>query len=206
MNYLWIDEKNRNSFRSVLPKSFTEGKDKVCFGAYDDDGFVCGALCYRYANYQYDILWIYVVEEKRRQGTGTDSKDPLPQEGFFTLPETEQKKILLQLERECNYVVLDYEEWKKSAVPELCRVIVQNGSLMDLLLVQKRPDGNLELSYLYSKYPKGLVELLTEAAWDTESYYPKAKLVFDAMNEESASMARKLFPQAERVAIYEAEW
>ena len=271
MNYLWIDEKNRNSFRSVLPKSFTEGKDKVCFGAYDDDGFVCGALCYRYANYQYDILWIYVVEEKRRQGTGTGlldllfrivgmsgeiypinamfepameeslygfflsyskmetayshdrfyvqpgqirgiklpgtgSKEPLPQEGFFTLPETTQKKILLQLERECNYVVPDYEEWKKSAVPELCRVIVQNGSLMDLLLVQKRPDGNLELSYLYSKYPKGLVELLTEAAWDTESYYPKAKLVFDAVNEESASMAKKLFPQAEIVAIYEAEW
>lgn len=77
---------------------------------------------------------------------------------------------------------------------------------MDLLLVQKRPDGNLELSYLYSKYPKGLVELLTEAAWDTESYYPNAKLVFDAVNEESASMAKKLFPQAERVPIYEAEW
>ncbi len=271
MNYLWIDEKNRNSFRSVLPKSFTEGKDKVCFGAYDDDGFVCGALCYRYANYQYDILWIYVEEEKRRQGVatglldllfrivgksgeiypvsalfepsleeslygffmayskmettyshdrfyvlpreirgikipGTGTKDTLPQEDFFKLPEAAQKKILYQLEVECNYVVPDFEEWKKNAAPELCRVILHNGTLMDLLLVQKRPDGNLELSYLYSKYPKGLVELLTEAAWDTESYYPNAKLVFDAVNEESASMAKKLFPQAERVPIYEAEW
>ncbi len=271
MNYVWIDDNNRSSFRSVLPKAYTEGKDHICIGAYDDDGFVCGALCYRYASYQYDVLWLYVAEEKRKQGVGTGlldllfrivgksgeiypinalfepyeeeglyafflgyarmetayshdrfyvqprevrgikipgtgTKDPLPQEQFFDLPEAAQRKILEQLERECGYVVPDYETWKKTAVPELSRVILHNGSLMCLLLVQKLPDGNLELSYLYSKYPKGLVELLTGAAWDTESYYPKAKLVFDAVNQDSVSMAEKLFPNAQRVPIYEAEW
>ena len=77
MNYLWIDENNRNAFKSVLPKAYATGHEKVCFGAYDDDGFVCGALCYRYANYQYDILWIYVEEEKRRQGVATGLLDLL---------------------------------------------------------------------------------------------------------------------------------
>lgn len=271
MNYLWIDEKNRSSFKSVLPKAYTEGKENICVGAYDDDGFVCGALCYRYAHYQYDVLWIYVAEEKRLQGTGsglldllfrivgtsgeiypisarfepsaeeslygfflsyskmetayshdrfyvdpreirgiklpgTGTKEPLRQDDFFKLPMASQRKILGQLEEECDYIVPDYEDWKRNAVSELCRCILLNGSLMDLLFVHKRSDGNLELSYLYSKYPKGLVELLTAAAWDTESYYPKAKLVFDAVNEESASMAEKLFPKAVKVPVYEAEW
>ena len=137
--------------------------------------------------YSHDRFYVLPREIRGIKIPGTGTKDTLPQEGFFKLPEAAQKKILYQLEVECNYVVPGFEEWKKNAAPELCRVILQ-------------------LSYLYSKYPKGLVELLTEAAWDTESYYPKAKLVFDAVNEESASMAKKLFPQAERVPSYEAEW
>lgn len=271
MNYLWIDEENRSSFKSVLPREYTEGKENICIGAVDDEGFVCGALCYRCASYQYDVLWIYVSEEKRLQGTGTGlmdrlfqivgtsgeicpisarfepakekslyafflsytkmettyshsryyivprdlrsvnipgmgEKDTLPQTDFFSLSTVAQHKILTKLEEECGYVVPDYDDWKKSTVPELCRCIFLEGELKNLLLVQKRADGNLELSYLYSKHPRGLVELLSDAAWDTEGIYPDAKLVFDAVTRESAAMAKKLFPHAHIVPIYEAEW
>jgi hypothetical protein len=36
--------------------------------------------------------------------------------------------------------------------------------------------------------------------------FPKANLIFDAMNEESDQLARHLFPRAKRSKVFEAEF
>jgi len=270
MKYVWIDEESREAFQSVLPKEITKGTDHVCIGACDDDDCICGALCYRYAHYQYDVLWIFVAEERRRQGVGTylmdllfrvammsgevypvsarfeatesptlhafflsyqrmdlscshyryyiepreirgarvprgNAEGGLLQEEFLKLPEVSRRKILQFLQDEENYVPEEYEIWEETLVPELSRCVMKEDSLLALLFVQNRPDGNLELSYLYSKYPPGLAELLGTAASDMEEYYPQAKLVFDAVSDESARLATRIFPNAKTVPVYEAE-
>lgn len=271
MNYLWIDGKNSKNFQSVLPPELTEGKENICIGVCDDEDYICGAMCYRFADYQYDVLWLYVAEQRRRQGIATSlmnllfrisassgeiypisarfeaaesgtlypfflsyrkmdlsyshdryvveprdirgarvprpsRKESLKQEEFLKLPELSQKKILHLLRKEENYVPEDYPEWKEQLVPELSRCILKNGTLIDLIFVHRRSDGNLELSFLYSKYPPGLAELLSTAAWDTEALFPNAKLSFDAINEDSARLADRIFPNAKKIPVYEAEW
>lgn len=270
MNYLLLDEKTGADFKSVLPLSLLMGKDNVCIAACDDEDYICGAMCYRYADFQYDVLWLYVAETKRRQGIGTAlldrlfqiialsgrvypisarfeaggdgtlypfflscsrmdlswshnryfvepreirgasrlhalKKQTMEQKLFLELSFLAQQKILYTLLREENFVPGEYESWKEALVPELSRCILKDGVLMDLIFVQKRPDGNLELSYLYSKYTPGLAELLDTVSCDAEELYPKAKLIFDAVSPESANMANRIFPRAKSVAIYEAE-
>ena len=68
------------------------------------------------------------------------------------------------------------------------------------------PGGNLELSYLYGKYPKGLMELLSDTVEKIEQLFPEAQLTFEAMNEASVSLADHLFPKAKTALIYEAEY
>ena len=75
MNYVWIDEENADSFLSVLPRDLILADSHICVGITDDDDDVCGAICYRYTLYQYDILWLYVAKERRRQGYGTALMD-----------------------------------------------------------------------------------------------------------------------------------
>ena len=270
MKYLYLEEKNGTDFKSVLPLSLLKGKDNICIAACDDEDYILGAMCYRYADCQYDVLWLYVAETKRRLGIGTalldrlfqiiglsgqvypvsarfeaeasgtlypfflscsrmdlswshnryfvepreirgashlhaEKRQTMEQSLFSELSLLSQKKILYTLQKEENYVPEDYERWKEALVPELSRCILRNGVLMDLIFVQKRPDGELELSFLYSKYPPGLAELLETVSCDAEKYYPKCKLIFDAVGPKSAAMANRIFPKAKTVPIYEAE-
>ncbi|MBQ6442964.1 MAG: hypothetical protein IJJ13_10300 [Lachnospiraceae bacterium] len=64
----------------------------------------------------------------------------------------------------------------------------------------------LELSWLYGKYPQGLFQLLEKAAKEAESLYPEDTLTFEAVNEKSENLAKRLFPNARSVSIYEAGW
>lgn len=271
MEYVWIDSDNAEDYTSVLPKELTLSDDHFCIGIADDDNTLCGAICYRYLSYQYDILWLYVVEEKRRQHFGwqlmdivfkvvgasgdiypisvmfdADKEDTLypfflaydkmevsfshdryilkpkdvygalfppevdkivlEQTPFFSLSEGGQKNILHYLKREEGYTPESYENWKRDIVPDLCRCIIKNGNLSNVVFVHKRPEGNLELSFIYSRNPLGLVELLLSTAWDIEEKYPEAKVYFDAVSEEAEKLARKLLPHIKAIPIYEALW
>ncbi|MBE5822888.1 MAG: GNAT family N-acetyltransferase [Butyrivibrio sp.] len=125
---------------------------------------------------------------------------------FFDRPESEQKKILNMLSRTQAYTVLDYDKWKEECVPELCQCVYVNNNLVDLIFMRKLSDGNLDLMYLYGKYPRGLIELLNTTVARMETLFPKASLIFDAMNEESDQLARHLFPRAKRAKVFEAEF
>lgn len=271
MNFVWVDDNNKDDFKSVLPQDLTKSLDNVCLCACDEEGHILGSLCYSYASYEFDVLWLYTAEEYRRQGVATllmdkmleiaafsgeifpisavfepvrdeslysfflsyDKMDTefshdrfyvtprdirgakLPTGGdgdyfekkeFFALPKTMQSNIMHKLMTEYGYVVTDFDAFRESAVSSLCRCIMRGDELLDLIFVQKRPDDNLELSFLFGENKKGLLELLTTTAWEIEDLFPKAKLVFDAISEESQSMAKKLFPWTEPVPVYEAKW
>jgi GNAT superfamily N-acetyltransferase len=271
MNFVWVDENNKDAFKSVLPGDLTKSLENVCLCGCDDDGNVLGSLCYSYASYEFDILWLYTKEEHRRQGVATRLMDKmleiaafsgeifpisavfepgrdeslysfflayekmdtefshsrfyvtprdirgakLPSNGsadsfekkeFFSLPDAVQNNILHKLMSEYGYVIADFDDFRESTVSKLCRCILREDVLLDLIFVQKRPDDNLELSFLLGENKKGLIELLTTTAWDIEDLFPESKLVFDAVTEESLSMAKKLFPWSRPIPVYEARW
>jgi len=125
---------------------------------------------------------------------------------FFDQSVNEQKAILNMLSRLQAYTVLNYEKWKQECVPELCQCVYVNNNLVDLIFMRKLPDGNLDLSYLYGKYPRGLIELLGTTVSKMEALFPGASLVFDAMSDESMQLAKHLFPKARTTHIFEAEF
>ena len=75
-----------------------------------------------------------------------------------------------------------------------------------LIFVQRTADGNLELSYLYGKYPKGLMELISETLSNLELYFSDYRLTFDALSDEGIRLAEHLFPKAKKAHVYEAEF
>ncbi len=272
INYTQITEENKIDFSSVLPEQMKESHNRISIGAYDDEGYVLGAVSFELVGFQYNIDWIYVHEKVRRQGVGAGlieqalkavmgigerfpviarfefseednrmhsfflscrnmittysheryyvtaedvrgssalhrpSKSETGTRLFFDLPINEQKKILMQLSHEDIYDVADYESWKESCVPQLCRCVYVKNNLLDLVFMQKLSDGNLELSYLYGKYPRGLFELLSDTVREMEVLFPNSTLTFEAMNQDSEQLARHLFPKAKSAHIYEAEF
>ncbi len=271
MNYVWIDAENADDFISVLPRDLTLADCHICVGIVDDEDYICGAICYRYTLYQYDVLWLYVVPEKRRQGIGSQlmdivfrvigrsgdiypisamfeagegdslypfflgygkmdvsyshdryilkpkeiygalfppeaAKQTLKQTNFFSLSEQQQKGILAFLKAEECYAPDDYDSWKNSIVPELCKCILVGEELKNLVFVHRMPGGDLELSYVYSKNPRGLAEILISTSWDIEEKYPDSNVYFDAVSERAEMLAKNLFPKVNTVHIYEAQW
>lgn len=125
---------------------------------------------------------------------------------FFDQSVNEQKAILNMLSRQQAYTVLNYEKWKQECIPELCQCVFVNNNLVDLIFMRKLHDGNLDLSYLYGKYPRGLIELLGSIVRKMEALFPEASLVFDAMSDESMQLAKHLFPKSRTTHIFEAEF
>jgi hypothetical protein len=272
INYVHITEENREDFSSVLPEQLEMVNSRITIGAYDNEGYVLGAVSFELVIFEYVIDWIYVHPQVRRQGIGVGlieevlravmgigerfpvtarfefSEDDremhtfflscqnmttsysheryyvtaedvkgspalhrptsadLTTKLFFELSEEEQRKILRRLSYEETYDVADYDRWKEVCVPELCRCVYVKNNLVDLIFMQKLPDGNLELAYLYGKYPRGLFELLSVTVKEMETLFPAASLTFEAMSQESELLAKHLFPKAKAVHIYEAEF
>ncbi len=130
----------------------------------------------------------------------------LEQQLFFDLNEQEQEKILRLMEQENLFFVRHMENWSSGYIPSLCRVIFVNNNLMSLILVKELPSGVLELALLYSKYRRGLEELLLTDVEEMEKLYPDRELIFDAVTPESRRIAKHLFPNARVSHIYEGEW
>ncbi len=135
-----------------------------------------------------------------------NTADVAQTEKFFENREDWQKKTLRSLERIYGYTVTDYDTWKEDCVPELCLCLSVKSNLLCGIFVQRAAEHMLELSWLYGKYPQGLFQLLEKAAQEAESLYPEDTLTFEAVNEKSENLAKRLFPNARSVSIYEAGW
>ncbi len=272
VNYILITEENIEDFREVLPKGISLSSERITIGSYDDDGAVLGAMSFILASYEYEIDWLYVIPERRREkiATGlleqlfelirktgevyplravfevTESEQSLfsffmsakdidtsysheryyvnyrelmsskelkkdvmvrfDEKLFFKLDKTEQQKVLKEIEAEGIYVVEDFDNWQKSCVPELCRVMYLEGEIKGAVFVLWRTDGNLEFSYIHSSNPICTKALINITAGDITKYFPGCSLEFDAVVPQSERMAGKLFPDTAPVNIYKAEW
>ncbi len=178
------------------------------FEPYSDEGVYSFFMsCSKMeTEFSHDRFYVSPKEVRGAKLPPGADKDEFDKREFFSLPETVEQNILLKLRKEQGFIIADYRDFTADAVPELCRCIMRGDELLDLIFIRKRPDGNLELSFLYSENSKGLMELLTTTAWDIEEMFPNAKLVFDAVTEESAAMAGKLFPWTVPVPVYEAQF
>lgn len=161
---------------------------------------------YMITNYSHERYYVTTDDIRGSSALHRAGNTETTSQLFFEKPEEEQKKILAMLSYEQTYDVEDYDRWKEYCVPELCRCVYVKNNLVDLILTQKHADGNLELAYLYGKYPRGLFELLSSTVSEMERLYPQATLTFEAMSDESEQLAKHLFPKAKTVHIYEAEF
>ena len=125
---------------------------------------------------------------------------------FFDEKEGIRKNLLETLRISGGYVIEDYELWEEKCVKELCQCIYVDDKPCDLLFIQKNEENSLELSYMVSTNPTGLAYLMMSVAKIIGEKYPDCDLKFDAINAESDRLARKLFPKAKKVSVYEAEW
>lgn len=156
--------------------------------------------------FSHDRYYVKAEDIRTSGGLHREWNFVLEQKLFFDLSKPEQERILRQLEQERVFFALDTEDWDRGCVPSLCRVILVNNNLMNLILVKELDSGILELVFLYSKYRRGLEELLLTDAKEVEEHYPDRELIFDAMTEQSRHIAKHLFPNARVVHIYEGEW
>ena len=70
-NHVLLTKENRKDFESVFPAVFRESDHRISIGAYREDGAVLGAISFVLVDNQYDIDWLYVIPEVRRQGVAT---------------------------------------------------------------------------------------------------------------------------------------
>ncbi|MBR1628075.1 MAG: GNAT family N-acetyltransferase [Lachnospiraceae bacterium] len=120
MKCILITKNNKQLFTPFLPEDVCSGGKHLVFGAYDDEGYVLGAIIGTYWEYECGINWLYVHPQARQCGVAT-----------------------------------------------------------------------------------GLLECLI-AAVNASWKCPDATLVFDAINDASAKLAGKFFPNGLKVNIYEA--
>ncbi len=104
------------------------------------------------------------------------------------------------------YAFDDIEQWKEACIPSLCQVrLDRHGKPVCVIFIQRAGGDDLELSFLYSRHPGELLRLLRIVTARIEQEYPSATLRFDAVTDISERLARKIFPHAATLQIYEAE-
>lgn len=150
----------------------------------------------------------YVSPQKLRAvfGHKVSLENGIEDRNFFSLQSGMQNMIISEMASENGYLIQDRNSWKGECVPELCRVLCKHEKFFSAVFIMTREDGDLELSYLYSKNPESTNAIVSRVGADLITKYPKSKLVFDAVGVGSKPMAKKLFPDAIKVCIYESVW
>ena len=156
--------------------------------------------------YSHDRFYVTPENIRKSAPLHRNTADAAQTEKFFENKTDWQKKTLRSLERTYGYTVTDYDAWKEDCVPELCLCLSVQNNLLCGIFVQRSAEHMLELSWLYGKYPPGLFQLLEQATQKAELLYPEDALTFEAINEKSENLAKRLFPNARSVSIYEAGW
>lgn len=74
-----------------------------------------------------------------------------------------------------------------------------------MVTASERCTKETECGKIIVRWP-GLFQLLAKAVQEAECLYPEDALTFEAVNEKSTNMAKRLFPGARSISIYEAGW
>ena len=122
---------------------------------------------------------------------------------FLEEPVRDQRKLVGGLGK---LQIDDYAKWKRTCVPELCRTLYSKNRLQAVILINRRTDNLLELSYLYGKNVLALYNLLCTVARELKEKFPKDKIIFDTVSEAAYPLAKKLFEKGEQVEVLEASW
>ncbi|MCR5502980.1 MAG: hypothetical protein K6F53_08220 [Lachnospiraceae bacterium] len=125
---------------------------------------------------------------------------------FFDLSEKERAGILENVGIDGICMIENPAAFTGACVRDLCRVLFFEDRAEGAVFVLKRFDNDLELSYLYSLNPLCTTALLHRTAKAVMSMDPGPGLVFDTVEPQARSMARKCFPHKKAVPVYKAEW
>ena len=271
IDYVLINKENRDQFLCVFPAFLKANGNRVSLGAVNEDGEILGGISFTFANFRYDIDWLYVEEAARRQGVGaglvrqvikfanntgeiypiacrfdvsdTDKelhsffisldemevdysheryfittkdvvaskltkmepkKGSVGAEAFFDKPKGFQENVLRFLEKNHDYSVFDYEEWKDECVPELCKCVISHNELVGSIFILQTGENKFDISFVYSRNPKALALLLGSVAKELEEKYPDAELSYETVSSESEVLSEHLFSHARSEHIYEA--
>ena len=270
INFVLLSDDNIKDFESVIPSHALLPGGTYGIGAYETSGEVCGAICFRFNNFEYYIDWLYVTPSFRRQKVASmllkefetfmnktgeiypvtvlfeapyedlslygfflsmdefevaylhqryyvtfneiftnkrlkiETDIEIEEKEFFSLPEKTREKILEQICEDGQYSILDKDIWTSRCEKKLCRVAILEGEMCAAIFMADREDMDLDLSYLYSINVWATKKLLCSVAAIVNKYYKGSGIIFDVINKESELMAKKLFPTARRVSVYEA--
>ena len=114
--------------------------------------------------------------------------------------------VLKEVQDQHCLVIGDAARWNADSVPELDLVLFDGDTVVSFLFFRKREDRCLELSYLYSSSPMGVLQIIVEAAKLVAEKYPGYGIVYDTVSDEAEAVSRKVFPGNDGICIYEAVW
>ncbi len=127
-------------------------------------------------------------------------------ESYSVLNKEKKREVLEEIRSVHRILIPDISRWNEKCIPGLDMVLYEEDSVVGFIFFRKREDQYLELSYLYSRNPKGTMLLLLDAAKTIREKCPGYGIVFDAVSEEAEAISRKIFPENSGVCIYEAMW
>ena len=105
-----------------------------------------------------------------------------------------------------HLTITNLKAFEESCEKNLCYTVEKDGRILSLMLLQKDNAENLTLSYLYSVDGKALMSMLMPAAMELKKNHKGKEVRFDVVTEEAARLAGKIFPEAERKHMYEADF
>ena len=126
---------------------------------------------------------------------------------LFTELDAEKRRELLKEVKEQHCLVIgDNRQWAEDGVPEMDIVLYDGDTVVSFLFFRRREDRCLELSYLYSRSPMGVLQIIVEAAKIVSEKYQGYGIVYDTVRDEAEAVSRKVFPDNDGICIYEAVW
>ena len=121
--------------------------------------------------------------------------------------DAESRREIKQKVREQQCLVIgDSLQWDEDSVPDMNLVLYDGDDVVSFLFFRRREDKCLELSYLYSRSPMGVLQIIVEAAKIVAEKYPGYGIVYDTVRDEAEAVSRKVFPENDGICIYEAVW
>ena len=226
MKCILITKNNKQLFASLLPGDvYSQGRHLV-FGAYDDEGYVLGAIVGSYLEYECSIDWLYVHSEARRCGVAAGLLECLiaavnaswmcPVTARFEAASDNQlyEFFIAQEQMEMEYL---FDRWYISPKALILSPILSKAEetarqftalnffecsgqrqRMILSLLSDLPNG-----YEVDDF-KDMIRLVSSVAKDAAMLCPDATLVFDAANDSSSKLEGKFFPKGLKINMYEA--
>lgn len=114
-------------------------------------------------------------------------------DSFKTINPATKKKFYYHLEKLGIHLFKQNDE--KKLIPEISKCMIKDGEVTATVLVSHNNLGELEVAFVYcdKDHSIDLVACLTEAIKAADDLYPEKSIVFNAENEQSIKLSKKLF-------------